>query len=52
MVCASRVDPAGWADLVLVALPLFVAPDLAQHASRDREALDGWAPQHGGRPIG
>lgn len=52
MVCANRVDPAGWADPVWpLALPLFVALDLAQDAGRGREVLDGWTPHHGGRRV-
>jgi len=52
MVCARRVDPAGWADQVWpLALPLFVALDLAQDAGRGREVLDGWTPHHGGRRV-
>ncbi len=52
MVCASRVDPTGWTDQVWpLALPLFVALDLAQDAGRGREVLDGWIPQHDGRRV-
>lgn len=51
-VCASRVDPTGWADQVWpLALPLFVALDLAQDAGRGREVLAGWTPHHGGRRV-
>lgn len=52
MVCASRIDPAGWADEVWpLASPLFVALDLAQDAGRGREVLDGWTPHHGGPRV-
>ncbi len=52
MVCASRVDPAGSADQAWpLALPLFVALDLAQDAGRGREVLDGWTPRFGGTRV-
>jgi DNA-binding transcriptional ArsR family regulator len=52
MVCSRRVDTAGWADQVWpLALPLFVALDLAQDPGRGREVLDGWTPQDAGRRV-
>ena len=45
LVCARRVDAAGWTDEPWpLANPLFVALDLAQDPGRGREILDTWTP--------
>lgn len=52
IICSRRVDAAGWADQVWpLALPLFVALDLAQDPGRGREVLDGWTSDHAGRRV-
>lgn len=52
MVCAHRVDATGWANEEWpLALPLFVALDLAQDPGRGREILDTWTPPEPWRRV-
>lgn len=45
MICSNRVDATGWANEEWpLALPLFVALDLAQDPGRGREILTDWTP--------
>jgi hypothetical protein len=52
MICTQRVDATDWANEIWpLALPLFVALDLAQDPGRGREILDGWTPPEQWRRV-
>jgi hypothetical protein len=51
-ICSRRVDAAGWTNEVWpLALPLFVALDLAQDPGRGREILTDWTPPERWRRV-